>query len=125
MKRNTSPIARRGVVSGGAVRRGNPVFLRALEHGDQKFESDHPRTATLLNNLTGLYHARGKCAEVEQLHKRVPAIAKNSFRPGHLHVAASLENYAALLRKTGRDEEADRLENRAKAIRAKNAKANL
>ncbi len=80
--------------------------------------------ATDLNNLAVLYHAEGRYAEAEPLHKRALAILEEARGPEHSVVASSLQNYAALLRKTGRGTEAAKMETRAKAIRAKHAEQN-
>ncbi len=103
----------------GRYKQAIPFYREALELGEQEFGPDHPTTATLLNNLAGLYHATGRYAEAEPLHKRALAIREKVLGPDHPDVATSLENYAALLRKPSRDDEAVKLKARAEAIRAK------
>ncbi len=78
--------------------------------------------AASLTGLAALYHAQGRYAEAEPLHKRAQAIYEKALGPEHPHVAAALENYAALLRKTRRHTEARKMEARAKAIRAKHSR---
>ena len=92
--------------------------LLALKEAEN-FGPEDPRLATSLNDLAVLYHAQGKYAEAEPLHKRALAIREKALGPEHSDVATSLENYAALLRKMNRDAEASKMEARAKAIREK------
>ena len=85
---------------------------------------EHRSVATSLTGRAVLYHAQGRYAEAESLHKRAQAIFERALGPQQPHVAQSLENYAALLRKTRRGTEAEKLEARAKAIRAKHSEQN-
>ncbi len=106
----------------GRYQQALPYAEKALKLAEHELGSDHPTTATALNNLAVLYKAQGKYAEAEPLYKRALAIKEKALGPEHPHVATSLENYAALLRNTERTTEATKMESRAKAIWAKHAK---
>ncbi len=108
----------------GRYQQALPFAEKVLKLAEHEFGSDHPATATTLNNLAQLYLAQGKYAEAEPLYERSLAIREKALGPEHPHVVQSLKNYAAMLRKTGRGEEAEKLEARAKAIRAKHTKEN-
>ncbi len=108
----------------GRYEQAIPLWREALELGEREFGPDHPTTATLLNNLAGLYRAQGRYEAAEPLYKRSLAVLEKALGPDHPNVAQSLENDAALLRVTGRSAEATKMETRAKAIRARRAKEN-
>jgi tetratricopeptide (TPR) repeat protein len=57
---------------------------------------EHPRTATSLNNLAGLYHAMGAYAQAEPLYQRALAIREQALGPEHPDTRTVTENLAAL-----------------------------
>ena len=81
----------------------------------------HPRIATTLKYLAGLYQAQGKYAEAEPLYQRALAIYEQALRPDHPFTVTTLKNYASLLRKMQRTREAATLEQRARVIQAKSS----
>ncbi len=54
-------------------------YLAAAVKEAEGFGPQDPRLATSLNNLAGLYHAQGKYAEAEPLHKRALAIREKAL----------------------------------------------
>ena len=107
------------LVQAGHYVEAAPHLNRTLAINEKSLGSDHPDTATSLNNLAELYRSQGKYAEAEPLFKRALAIFEKTLGAGHPDVATVLENYADLLRKMNREAEAVKLESRAKEIRAK------
>ena len=90
----------------------------ALTVAENTSGPNHPNVATFLNNLTALYQAQGKYAEVEPLYKRALTIAKKILGPEHPHVATINENLAELYQKMGKKDDAQKLKARAKKIRS-------
>ncbi len=103
----------------GRYSEAEPYAKEALRLGTEEFGPNDPTTATLLDNLAGLYLTQGRYAEAEPLYQRSLAILEKALGPEHPGVATILENYASLLRETGREDKAKKMEARAKAIRAK------
>jgi len=64
--------------------------------------SDHPDTATGLNNLALLYKSQGRYGEAEPLYRRALAIREKASGPDHPDIAQSLNNLALLYRGQGR-----------------------
>ena len=64
--------------------------------GDQAPE--HPETATGLNHLALLLHARGDYTAAEPLYRRALSIRESALDPEHPDTAASLNNLAVLLK---------------------------
>jgi tetratricopeptide (TPR) repeat protein len=69
-----------------------------------------------LNNLAGLYHARGRYADAEPFYQRALAIRERVLGPDHPDVALSLNNLAVLYDAQGRYAEAEPLYRRALVI---------
>ncbi len=80
------------------------------------FGPDDLRLANTLNILASLYHAQGKYAEAEPLHKRALAIREKMLGPEHPDLALSLNNLAMLYHDLGKYSEAEPLHKRALAI---------
>ena len=78
--------------------------------------TDHPDTATSLNNLASLYQAQGKYAEAEPLFQRALAISEQQLGKDHPDTASSLNNLAGLYQAQGKYAEAEPLYQRALAI---------
>ncbi|MBI3948720.1 MAG: tetratricopeptide repeat protein [Armatimonadetes bacterium] len=91
-----------------------PHVLAAVAFADQRGIAEP--TATLMNDLGLLLHARAQYAEAEPLMRRALAINEESFGPEHPNVAIRLNNLAALLQATNRLAEAEPLMRRALAI---------
>ncbi len=121
-----SEAYRRGqaLYEAGQYEQAIPFWRKVVDLGEREFGPDHPDTATLLNNLAGLYYVQGRYEAAEPLLKQALAIREKALGKEHPLVAQSLANYAALLRETGRSAEANKMEARAKSIRAKHAKEN-
>ena len=81
--------------------------------------SEHPDTATSLNNLAALYRTTGRYEEAEPLYKRSLAIREKALGPEHPDTATSLNNLALLYETTGRYAEAEPFMKRALAIHEK------
>ena len=90
-----------------------PFAEQALSLGEHEFGSEHPNTATLLNELALIYRALGRYTAAEPLNKRALAIYEKTLGPKHRHVATSLSNLAALYVDQGRYAEAVPLYQRA------------
>jgi tetratricopeptide (TPR) repeat protein len=80
---------------------------------------DHPRVATSLNNLAGLYESQGRHAEAEPLYLRSLSIREKALGPEHPDVATDLNNLAVLYEFQGRLAEAEQLYKRALSIHEK------
>ncbi len=80
----------------GRYSEAEPYAKDALRLGTEEFGPNDPTTATLLNNLAGLYEAQGHYAEAEPLFQRALAIWEKALGPEHPDVATSLNNLAAL-----------------------------
>ena len=107
----------RAFYEAGQYEQAIPFYREALILGALAFGSDHPTTATLLNNLATLYHAQGHYEEAEPFYNRALEIREKALGPDHLDVANSLNNLAELYRDQGRHEEAEPLYKRALAIK--------
>jgi tetratricopeptide (TPR) repeat protein len=73
-----------------------------LELAEQRFGTDHPATATSMNNLAALYDTTGRYGEAEPLYQRALAIREQQLGADHPDTALSLNNLAALYDTTGR-----------------------
>ncbi len=80
---------------------------------------NHPRTATSLNNLAGLYQAQGRYKEAEPLYQQALAIRQKQLGDNHPDTARSLNDLAGLYHVQGRLSEAELLFQQALAIRQK------
>ncbi len=86
---------------------------------EERFGSDHPDTATSLNNLAGLYESMGRYTEAEPLYARSLDISEKQLGPDHPSTATSLNNLALLYRSMGRYTEAEPLYARSLQIKEK------
>ena len=93
-----------------------PLFQRALALTEQGLGSDHPDTATSLNNLAGLYWAQGCYGEAEPLLQRALALHERTLGADHPATATSLNNLAGLYDAQERYAEAEPLYQRALAL---------
>jgi tetratricopeptide (TPR) repeat protein len=93
-----------------------PLFLRALEIGEQQLGNDHPAVATWLNNLATLYSDQERYSEAEPLFLRALEISEQQLGKDHPDVATSLNNLANLYSAQGRYSEAEPLYLRALEI---------
>ncbi|BCL82285.1 tetratricopeptide repeat protein [Ktedonobacteria bacterium brp13] len=101
----------------GKYAEAEPLYLRALAIYEQQLGSDHPNTASSLNNLATLYRTQGKYAEAEPLLKRALTIREQQLRSDHPDTATNLNNLAGLYYEQGKYAEAEPLYLRALAIR--------
>ncbi|MFM8277066.1 MAG: CHAT domain-containing tetratricopeptide repeat protein, partial [Cyanobium sp.] len=93
-----------------------PLQAHDLAWTEKTYGSDHPDTATSLNNLAGLYLNQGRYGEAEPLYKRSLSIREKALGPDHPDTATSLNNLAELYRNQGRYGEAEPLYKRSLAI---------
>ena len=89
---------------------------KAALEAAEAFGPDDLRLANTLNILASLYHAQGKYAEAEPLHKRALAIHEKTLGPEHSGLALGLNNLAMLYHDQGKYSEAEPLHKRALAI---------
>jgi tetratricopeptide (TPR) repeat protein len=94
-----------------------PLYRRALSIREQELGSDHPDTATGLNNLASLYSMEGKYTEAEPLYWRALAIRERLLGANHPSTATSLNNLASLYKAQGKYSEAEQLVKRTLLIR--------
>ena len=85
---------------------------RALRLDEQLFGQNHHKTATRLNNLAGLYLARGD-QHAEPLLQQALPLSEEVLGPEHPEVAFPLTNLADLYREQGGYTEAEPLYQRA------------
>ena len=91
-------------------------YRRGRDLCEERLGSEHPLTASSLNNLAALLQDTNRLAEAEPLMLRALAIAEASYGPDHPNVANRLNNLAQLLQATNRLAEAEPLMKRALAI---------
>ena len=77
------------------------VAAKAYDLTRDQLGSNHPHTATSLNDLAELYRAIGNYAAAEPLHRQALDIRLRSLGPGHLHTAGSLNNLGLLYQAMG------------------------
>src|ERR1044071_5812189 len=82
-----------------------PLLRRALAIFEKALGSEHPYTATSLNNLALLFNTQGKHQEAEPLLRRALEIREKALGPEHPEAAESLNNLALFLKTRGRIEE--------------------
>ena len=87
--------------------------------GSYHFGSEHPNTATSLNNLAELYRAQGRYGEAEPLMKRALASDEKALGPNHTDVGTDLNNLALLHYAQGRYTDAEPLFKRSLGIQEK------
>ena len=78
--------------------------------------SDHPNTATALNNLAATYRGLGRLDDALPLLQRALAITEAALGPDHPDTAIRLSNLAVTYRALGRPGDALLLEERARQI---------
>jgi tetratricopeptide (TPR) repeat protein len=77
-------------------------YQRSLHISETQLGTDHPFTATSLNNLAALYYSTGRYSEAEPLFRRSLQIRETQLGNDHPLTATSLNNLAALYRAMGR-----------------------
>jgi len=82
---------------------------KALLLSEQQLGSDHPTTASSLNNLAMLYKSMGRYGEAEPLYARALQISETHLGQDDPATATSLNNLAGLYELMGRYVEADLL----------------
>ena len=102
----------------GTYAQARPLFERALEI-HEKLGSNHPGTATRLNNLARLLHAQGDLSGARPLYERALEIREKALGPEHAQTSKSLNNLANLLQDQGDLTGAQALVKRALAIYGK------
>lgn len=95
------------------------VCQRSLTAAEKAFGSEHPNTATCLNNLAGLYRARGELDKAEPFYQRARWIYEKALGSEHPYVANPLMNLATLYYMKGEYVKAEPLAERALAIMEK------
>ncbi len=95
--------------SQGRYSEAEPLYLQALEIMRSQLGTDHPSTATSLNNLAGLYRSQGRYSEAEPLYLQVLEIRRSQLGTDHPDTASSLNNLAGLYDSQGRYSEAELL----------------
>jgi tetratricopeptide (TPR) repeat protein len=100
-------------------------WLKAcLQMTKKRSGTDHPNTATSLNNLALLYHAMGRYAEAEPLLVQSLSIWEQQLGANHPNTATSLNNLAGLYHAMGRYPEAEPLLMRSLSISEQQLGAN-
>ncbi|MBL8206442.1 MAG: tetratricopeptide repeat protein [Blastocatellia bacterium] len=89
------------------------LMRQALQMDETIFGPDHPRVATVLNNLATLLKDTNRMAEAELMLRRALQIDENQFGSDDQIVAVDLNNLATLLQATSRLTEAELLMRRA------------
>ena len=104
----------------GAYSHAVPLLRDVLAICEKTLGSEHPETASSLNNLASLLQAQGDLAAARPLFERALAIREKALGPEHPRTATSLNNLASLLQAQGDIAAATRpLFERALAIREK------
>ncbi len=88
-------------------------YKKSLEISETQLGTNHPHTATSLNNLASLYYATGRYSEAEPLYRRSLHIIKTQLGADHPHTATSLNNLASLYESMGRYSDAEFLHKRS------------
>jgi tetratricopeptide (TPR) repeat protein len=100
----------------GRYPEAEPLYVRSLSIREQQLGADHPDTASILNNLAGLYESMGRYPEAEPLYVRSLSICEQQLGADHPSTAISLNNLAGLYHVMGRYPEAEPLYLRALKI---------
>ena len=85
-------------------------MLRALTIKEKSLGSDHPDTATSLNNLALLYDSQGLYAKAEPLLLRSLTITEKSLGSDHPDTATSLNNLVEFYHSIGEPHKAKQYE---------------
>jgi tetratricopeptide (TPR) repeat protein len=100
----------------GNLPMGIKIAEQALELAEAIFPSPNSNLAASLNNLAGLYQAKGEYDQAEPLHLRVLKINEASLGEDHPFVATTLNNLAELYKAKGKYDRAEPLYLRALKI---------
>eukprot|EP00898_Chlorokybus_atmophyticus_P004753 jgi/Chlat1/5279/Chrsp35S05191 len=100
----------------GRYGKAEALHRRALAICEAQLGSDHPDTATSLNNLASVLRKLGKLDDAEALHRRALAIREAQLGSDHPKTATSLNNLATVLYQLGKLDDAEALHRRALAI---------
>jgi class 3 adenylate cyclase/Tfp pilus assembly protein PilF/DNA-binding XRE family transcriptional regulator len=101
----------------GLYVQAEPLLLQAFKHYEQKAGSEHPDTASTLNDLAWLYYLRGKYEQAEPLLQRALLMREQILGRKHADTAVTLNNLAWLYMQQSRYAQAEPLYQRALAIR--------
>lgn len=74
------------------------LFLQAVEIDRGSLHEDHPRLATHLNNLAGLYYCQGRYSEAEPLYLQAVEIFCKKLPENHPNILTVWKNYVWLWR---------------------------
>ncbi|MBI4750639.1 MAG: tetratricopeptide repeat protein [Acidobacteria bacterium] len=96
-----------------------PLIQQALEKSQKVFGPEYSLVASNLDNLAGLYQAKGDYAQAEPLFQRSLAIREKALGPDHPAVANSLNNLAGLYQAKGDYARVEPLYRQALAIQEK------
>jgi tetratricopeptide (TPR) repeat protein len=89
----------------GKYEQAEPLYQRVLAIYEQQLGSQHPDTATSLNNLAELYYSQGKYEQAEPLYQRALLICEQRLGSQHPLTQLVRRNYARLLQEMeGRQE---------------------
>jgi tetratricopeptide (TPR) repeat protein len=101
----------------GHYKQAEPLLQQALRIREQVLGSEHPETASSLNDLAELYWHQGKYEQAEPLYQRALAIREQALGALHPETATTLNGLAALYAYQGKYEQAEPLLQRALSIR--------
>jgi tetratricopeptide (TPR) repeat protein/CHAT domain-containing protein len=93
-----------------------PIAERSLKRTKKALGSDHPATATSLNNLAALYWQKGAYTKATPLLQRALAIREKTLGPDHPDTAVSRNNLGELYQDMGAYTKAARLYERALGV---------
>jgi tetratricopeptide (TPR) repeat protein len=95
--------------SQGRYSEAESLCFQGLEIRRSQLGTDHPDTASSLNNLAGLYRSQGRYSEAEPLYLQALDIRRSQLGTDHPSTATSLNNLAGLYESQGRYSEAEPL----------------
>src|SRR6266516_2350520 len=101
----------------GRYREAEPLYQRALAIYEQQLGTQHPDTATSLNNLAGLYSAQGRNEEAVPLFQQALDIRERTLGATHPDTAQSVYWLAFIAHQQQHYEQDRPLYERALAIR--------
>jgi CHAT domain-containing protein/Tfp pilus assembly protein PilF len=102
---------------GGKPAEATRLYEQVVERARAVLSAEHPATATLMNNLAGLYQDMGQYARAEPLYQRSLEIHEAKLGKDHPDVATSLNNLATLYHNRGQYARAEPLFKRSLAIK--------
>jgi tetratricopeptide (TPR) repeat protein len=100
----------------GEYEQAEPLYQRALAIYERTLGSDHPNTATNLNNLAILYRNLGNYEQAELLNQRALNINVKAYGPDHPNTVTNLNNLAVLCMSQGNYKQAELLYQRTLSI---------